>query len=64
MKRCGLTPVALKGRAEESKETLGTTPLYRQLTQWSPTLMLRKEGMSRKCVFSRVGRKFLPQVGV
>lgn len=53
MKRCGLTPVAW-GR-----------PLFiGRLTQWNPTLVLREEGMSRKCVFSRVGRKFLPQVGV
>lgn len=44
MKRCGLTPVAFKGRGEDSEGTLGTTPLYRAVNAMEPHPRAQKGG--------------------
>lgn len=44
MKRCSLTPVALRGRAEDSEGTLGLTSLYRVVNAIEPHPYAQKGG--------------------
>lgn len=44
MKRCGLTLVALKERAEDSEGTPETTPLYRAVNAMEPHPRAQKGG--------------------
>lgn len=73
MKRCSLTPMPrlLKGsgRCGDWKRStaggaLGMTFLYRAVNARNPPPLVKRERMSRKCVFGRVSCKFRSQVDV